>query len=79
MADQLEYRSFLLRLWQVRSRDGMQWRASLEDSRTGVRYGFSSITRLHQFLLDQTDAAQYQGDKRLQNDWLSTPWRDDSP
>ncbi len=79
MADQLEYQSFLLRLRPVRSRDGMEWRASLEESRTGARLGFSNITRLHKFLLDQTAAAQDQGDKRFQNDWLSASGRDDSP
>lgn len=59
MPDQL-YKSFLLRLWPTHGADGIVWRASLEDAHTGTRIGFSSIRRLHEFLLDQTDATQNQ-------------------
>lgn len=78
MADQPTYRAFLLRLWQAHSADGMVWRASLEDSRTGIRLGFSSIQRLHEFLLDQTEV-QNQSDTRLTNDAIPAAWRDDAP
>jgi hypothetical protein len=60
MADQDRYRAYLLRLWQARSVSSTCWRASLEDSRTGIRLGFSSIARLHDFLLDQTAEASHQ-------------------
>jgi hypothetical protein len=38
--------SYLLRLWQVRSEDGMVWRASLESVDTGERKGFASLDTL---------------------------------
>jgi hypothetical protein len=47
------YRAYLLRLWSV-TRDGKQtWFFSLEDSRTGERYGFSDLKGLFDFLLGQ--------------------------
>ena len=57
MPYQHEYRSYLLRLWPARTAGGIVWRASLEDAHGGVRIGFSSLRRLHEFLLDQTDEA----------------------
>ncbi len=56
MADQPDYKSYLLRLWQAQTAGGMVWRASLEEPHTGTRLGFSSLQRLHEFLLDQTTA-----------------------
>lgn len=56
MADQPDYKSYLLRLWQTQSSAGPVWRASLEDPHTGVRLGFASIQRLHQFLVARTSA-----------------------
>jgi hypothetical protein len=58
MPNHREYRSYLLRLYQARSAGGVVWRASLEDPHTGKRLGFSSIGRLYEFLLDQTDEAR---------------------
>jgi hypothetical protein len=55
MSDQEEYRSYLLRLWHTPGARGGAWRASLEDPHTGIRIGFSSVERLHTFLLDQTE------------------------
>ena len=40
------YASYLLRLWQVCSEEGLGWRASLEDTRTGERQGFTSLNAL---------------------------------
>jgi hypothetical protein len=60
MADQDGYRAYLLRLWQARDVSSTRWRASLEDPRTGTRLGFSSIARLHDFLIDQTGEASQQ-------------------
>jgi hypothetical protein len=65
MADQDSYRAYLLRLWQAREASSTRWRASLEDPRTGIRLGFSSLARLHAFLLDQTaEAPAAPGDDR---------------
>jgi hypothetical protein len=58
MSNHREYRSYLLRLYQAHSAGRIVWRASLEDPHTGTRLGFSSIGRLYEFLLDQTDDAQ---------------------
>jgi len=55
MPDQRGYRTYLLRLWPAHTAGGIVWRASLEDPHSGTRLGFSSIRRLHEFLLDQTD------------------------
>ena len=40
------YTSYLLRLWQVLSKDGLVWRASLEQASTGERQGFTSLADL---------------------------------
>lgn len=78
MADKPEYRSFLLRLWQVNSASGMEWRASLEDAQTGIRLGFSSIRRLHEFLLDQTETHN-SSETRSTNDGTSGALLEDAP
>lgn len=58
---QLEYLSYLLRLWRVSGAgelDGMGreaiWRASLESTRTGERTGFAGLNELFDFLQEQT-------------------------
>jgi hypothetical protein len=50
-----QYRSYLLRLWQVQSGDAPIWRASLEDARTGERHGFAELEQLFAFLKQQTN------------------------
>jgi hypothetical protein len=50
------YKSYLLRLWQVQSKDGPVWRASLEQARTGERRGFASLADLCAFLEQETAA-----------------------
>jgi hypothetical protein len=45
------YHAYLLRLW--RSEADRPWRASLEDSKTGVRRGFKNLTMLCEFLQQQ--------------------------
>ena len=37
------YYAYLLRLWRVNSKGKKVWRASLEDSNTGHREGFSGL------------------------------------
>jgi hypothetical protein len=51
---ELDYLSYLLRLW--RANDGKQhvWRASLENSLTSERQGFASLDELFEFLRQQT-------------------------
>ena len=48
------YHSFLLRLWQVRENEHTTWRASLESSHTGERWGFADLDALCTFLREQT-------------------------
>lgn len=50
------YLAYLLRLWQAKCEDGMDWRASLESARTGERVGFASLEELFDYLRTQTDA-----------------------
>jgi hypothetical protein len=49
------YVSYLLRLWQTTSGDQVVWRASLENSQTGERQGFTSLDALLNYLRQQTD------------------------
>jgi len=48
------YHSFLLRLWQVKENEHTTWRASLESSHTGERWGFADVDALCVFLHEQT-------------------------
>ena len=49
----LDYITFLLRLWRT-EQHGL-WKASLEDSQTGQRLGFGSISAVCTFLEEQID------------------------
>jgi len=44
------YRAYLLRLWQVDDDQIVEWRALLEDPRTGERHGFADLPSLLAFL-----------------------------
>ena len=46
MEGNLIYRSYLLRVWQVREEAGLAWRATLMDVRTGDMYGFTGLDDL---------------------------------
>lgn len=48
------YLAYMLRLWQVRDKEKIIWRASLEDARTGERRGFASLESLFEFLKEQS-------------------------
>jgi hypothetical protein len=48
--EQRRYISYLLRLWQTRSKGKPVWRASLERAGTGERRGFASLADLLAFL-----------------------------
>ena len=51
------YTSYLLRLWPVADKSDLVWRASLESSGTGERWGFASLDELFAFLRQQTTGA----------------------
>jgi len=44
------YLSFLLRLWPVKENEHTVWRASLESSHTGERWGFAGLDAVCAFL-----------------------------
>ena len=48
------YLSYLLRLWLMEDGDQPQWRAALEDPRTGQLISFASLEELFVFLREQT-------------------------
>lgn len=51
--EQLDYQSYLLRLWRVNG--GQEsWQASLESTRAGKRIGFANLDALFSFLRRQT-------------------------
>jgi hypothetical protein len=47
------YMAYLLRLWQVKDRGTVGWRASLESPHTGESRGFASLDDLFAFLRRQ--------------------------
>ncbi len=47
---QVNYTSYLLRLWRVNNSGRPVWRASLENTRTGERHGFADPASLFAFL-----------------------------
>lgn len=46
----ITYQSYLLRLWKA---EQTNWRASLEDARTGERIGFANLEQLFAFLMER--------------------------
>jgi hypothetical protein len=50
----LIYRSYLLRLWQVREEAGLAWRATLKNARTSEQRGFASLEELIAYLRQVT-------------------------
>ena len=48
-----QYQSYLLRFWIVKLNDHMVWRASLESSNTGEKWGFADLSELCSFLENQ--------------------------
>jgi hypothetical protein len=51
------YVSYLLRLWEVQGKDGLVWRASLEQASTGERRGFACLADLFASLEQETALA----------------------
>jgi hypothetical protein len=54
MEEKPHYFSYLLRVWLAGDGCQPQWRASLEDSRTGERIGFASLAAMGEYLEQQT-------------------------
>jgi hypothetical protein len=44
------YHAYLLRLWQTGEGEAAEWRALLEDPRTGERRGFADLDSMFAFL-----------------------------
>ena len=63
----LIYRSYLLRLWQVREADGLAWRASLEEVKTGEQRGFTSLDELFAYLRLNTESVINEAEGREEN------------
>jgi hypothetical protein len=61
------YRSFLLRLWQAQVGGELVWRASLENSHTRQRRGFTSLADLFTFLENEVGGA-VKGQRALETD-----------
>ncbi|MBN2390575.1 MAG: hypothetical protein JXR84_07625 [Anaerolineae bacterium] len=68
--EQQRYHAFLLRLWPVEARGQTVWRASLESSHTGERWGFANVDALCTFLHQQSIAVSGSGadERRCQNE-----------
>ncbi|UCC65462.1 MAG: hypothetical protein JSV36_10635 [Anaerolineae bacterium] len=58
--EQLDYISYLLRMWRVNGEEAEAWRASLENPHTGERIGFASLDKLFVFLRQQAGVAPAQ-------------------
>jgi hypothetical protein len=55
-----KYLSYLLRVWRVEEDGEFAWRASLEVTHSGERYGFATLDGLFAYLKEQT---QINGEK----------------
>ena len=54
MEEPIIYRSYLLRLWQVKEESDLTWRAMLEDVKTSEQRGFTCLEDLIVFLRQTT-------------------------
>ena len=55
MADERNYRAFLVRLWTVAQNGGSVWRASAQDASTGGCWAFADLVGLCEFLKQVTE------------------------
>ena len=55
--------SYLLRLWQTKSRGELVWQANLVSPQTGERQGFVDLDGLFEFLRRETGAPQDEEDE----------------
>ena len=56
LREQPDYLAYQLRLWCVRSREGIAWRVSLKSARTRKERRFANLDDLCDFLKQQTGA-----------------------
>ena len=63
------YHSFLLRLWQVNENEHIAWRASLESSHTGERWGFAGLDAVCAFLRRRISEAPGSGEEAEDGTW----------
>lgn len=70
MADrQPRYRSYVLRLWEVRSGGERAWRASLHSPGSGERHAFADLQSLFRFLEQaMREPVDLQSPRRLGDD-----------
>ncbi|MFN2186478.1 MAG: hypothetical protein ACK2UU_21050 [Anaerolineae bacterium] len=54
---QRPYLAYLLRLWQVRDKGQIGWRASVENAQTGEKVGFAHLDEFVAFLRERTGPA----------------------
>jgi len=52
------YQAYLLRLWRVPCQGRWQWRASLENPRTGERQLFAGLQQLFAFVAERCDGQE---------------------
>ena len=55
MQDDIRYHSYLLRLWSDKLNSQLVWRASLESSSTGEKWGFAELDEMCAFLRQQVE------------------------
>ena len=65
---EIQYLSYLLRLWPVKDGRRIIWRASLECSQTGNRIGFSDLEALFTFLEQTVQDTHSDGEAELERD-----------
>lgn len=52
------YLSYLLRLWQIKEKGKLIWRASLESVHTNEKIGFPNLNRLLDYLKKQINSSE---------------------
>lgn len=46
--------TYILRMWCIDQREGVNWQSSLEIPETGIRIGFASLEELFDYLINLT-------------------------
>ncbi len=82
--EQIDYASFLLRLWRAEQDGQIVWRASLESTTTGDRLNFANLEALTSFLAEQlvqweTPQDKAAAPKRTAPRGRNTPAQGDEP
>ncbi len=62
--EQLDYISYLLRLWRANDLGPPVWRVSLEDPHSGERLGFTDLDSLFAFLKAQIIACEQEASEK---------------